>query len=392
MANKRRPSPDFDFAASPSGRALQLLKALSVAGMVAVHAFFWAATHRGRLQATEASPLFQFVQENMILGILPLLLPFTAGCALRLRWSRRDGGLVPVQLREAFLQAAGLAIAGYAMNVLAAGWYPVWSWNVLQLVALSLLLIALLDRIGSSGAVAAAAVAVLISSDWLHTHIAYYTGPGWLKVLLGDPAYYHTWPVVPWFALIAFGWLVAEGLLRFRDANWFRGGLATLGVVAAVYAASYGRLLPPFDPAKLIGPRIFIAPSAAVIGVIGWAALLTVALSWIAPYVRAGRYGIIRCFSGGILWIYVIHTTVGSRFYEAAIKPLDRVTLLADPTSPASMALLAGYPIALLAISWGVGFLVLRFLHEKRFHLRIRRQNSAAAQGPVPRTWAPSCS
>jgi uncharacterized membrane protein len=378
MARKKSlANPEFDFASSPSGRSLQMLKAVCVAGMVVVHAFFFAATHRGRLLVPDTNPLFLFVKNGMSIGIFPLLLPFTAGCALRVRWSNRDGTLRRVPWKEAVAQAAGVASIGYLMNVLAAGWYPLWSWNVLQLVGVSMIAIALLERAGSYAAVALAAVAVLLSSDWLHMNVPFYEGPGWMKVLFGDPTYYHTWPVFPWFALIAFGWLLAECTLRFRDAAWFRYAILVFGGLAAISAVGNGNFIPPFDPRKLIGPRIFIAPSMAAIGVIGWASLLTAGLSLIAARIEPARYGFIRCFSGGIFWIYLIHTIVGARFYEAVIKPIDRVAIFANPFSAPALVLLAGYPAALLALSWAVGFLVVRFLHEKRLRIGIvRRKNS----------------
>lgn len=362
-----------------SGPAMQILKAVCVAGMVAVHGFYWAATTDGRIAVGEGNALYSIVKSGMAIGILPLLLPFTAGCAMRMHWPGQDGSARPMPLRQALTQAALLAALGYLMNLLAAGPRALWAWNVLQFAGLSMVVTAVLVRIGGAPALALAGVAALAVADPLRHWIPFYQGPAWVRILLGDPADFHTWPFVLWFPTVAFGWLVADGSIRSRDSVWFRTILLLVGGAAACYAYGAGLLIPRFDNLNLIGPRVMQPPIAGVVGIIAWAALLTALVSFLAPYFRLAPDGFIRCFSAGILWIYVGHMVLGARL--AALLP-ERSAVLADPGSPAALALLLGFPLFLLLWSWLVGYGSIRYLHEKAFRIRVRRL--PCAPGLVP--------
>ncbi len=372
-------------APRPGLAALQVLKAVCVTGMVAVHGFYWAATIDGRLALDTGTGLFQAVDSGMLVGVLPLLLPFTAGCALRVHWSGPAGVAQRIPIRQAATLAMMLAALGYLTNVLAAGWEALWGWNVLQFVGLSLVVIAVLVRAGSAAAVALAALVVLIASDPLRDWIPFWEGPGWVRILLGDPTDFHTWPFFPWFATIAFGWLVGHAVLRLGHRSAFRWALVFGGGGMTILAWAMGGLVPRFDPLNLIGPRIMQPPAVYSFGVIGLAALLTGGLAWIAPHLRTRRYGLVRCFSGGILWIYVVHLVVGVRISSWLDRHVNRSALLEEPSSVAALALLVGLPLFLLALSWLVGFLALRLLHEKRIRVVARRVRHAGySTTPVP--------
>ena len=361
------------FVDSATGRGLQMLKALCVIGMVAVHSFYWAATsHNGRLPVEETNTLLGIVRHGMVIGVLPLLLPFTAGCALRLEWSWPDGRRRPIAFRELLTHTAVLLALGYSMNLLAGGWYALWSWNVLQFMALSLAVIALVLRLGGTPALAFAGLFVLMASDPLRNRIPFYQGPGWMRILLGDPTDYHTWPFFPWFSTVVFGWLLCEGVLRWRDSACFRVLILVLGSAAAALALNAGRLIPLFDRLNLIGPRVMQPPAVAVVGIIAWAALLTIAFSFV-PRFPLKRYGVVRCFNAGILWIYLVHMIVGARAASLAGGWFDQRAVLARPGSLPAVTLLAGFPSAMVLLSWFVGFMAIRCLHEKQIRIRVRR-------------------
>lgn len=365
-----------DTLVSPSTRALQLLKAVCVAGMVAVHGFYWAATKGGRIAVGEDNALFSIVKNGMALGILPLLLPFTAGCAMRMRWPNQDGEAQPMPLRDALLQAVGLSALGYLMNVLAAGTRVLWAWNVLQFYGLSLVVSAVLFRIGRGPALAVVGVLALAVADPLRSSIPFERGPACVRILLGDPVDFHTWPFVLWFPTVAFGWLVADAILRLRESVWLRAGLFLVGGLAAYHAYGAGLLLPRFDRLNLIGPRVMQPPAAGVVGILAWAALLTAVVLCFARYLRPARYGLVRCFSAGILWIYLAHMILGARLAE--LLP-ERSVALSDPGSPAALVLLLGFPLFLLLFSGLVGYGAVRVLQERRFRIRVRRVQPAAA-------------
>ena len=116
----------------PVWPAFDLIKCICAVGMVLVHGFYWTWTMHGRFILPPDSLWFITFQRGMFLGVCPLTLPFLAGAALRLRYSQPSDKRVPTKMLGMLtLQSALLAALGYAMNVLAAGWYVLWAWNVL---------------------------------------------------------------------------------------------------------------------------------------------------------------------------------------------------------------------------------------------------------------------
>ena len=111
-------------ATRPLWPAFDLIKCACAVGMVLAHGVYFTWTVHGRFILPPESPWFTAFQWGMFLGVCPLALPFLAGAALRLRYaaplSEHESSSI---LRTLALQSVVLAILGYLMNVLAAGWY-----------------------------------------------------------------------------------------------------------------------------------------------------------------------------------------------------------------------------------------------------------------------------
>ena len=367
---------------APAWPAFELVKCLCVVGMVLVHSFYWTWTDNGRFLLPPQSPWFAAFQAGMFLGFFPLTLPLLAGVSLRLRFAAQERASTEGSARDAlkvFLDAALLAVLGYAMNVLAVSWYVLWAWNVLQLVALSILLIGLLYARRSVWPVAVFGVVVLALSDPLR---AWWTpesrGP-LARVLLGDPTNWHQWPLFPWSATVAFGFVLGDAYLRHSGRGGFLRFCAAAGVSLAVLGAACAQLLPRFDPKNLIGSQVMQPPAVAVVGLVGVVLLLFSALTVVQERLRLARYGMVRCFSAGILWIYLIHMILGVRSHNLIFSRVSHAEVAANPWSDWHPVFLIGFPALLLLTSWGVGYLTVRWLHEKRLSIRLRKVNLGRA-------------
>jgi len=348
--------------------AIERVKAVCVVGMVAVHGFYWAATDHGRVLSSPDGPLAQFVANNMYFGLLPLLLPFTAGCSLRQRWADTAGRLRAPGVGATVTTAVILLVIALLLNLLAFGFAYALAWNVLQFVALATVVIALLQRVGSL-AVLLAGVAVLLSADPLRTAIPFWQGPGWQRVLLGDPADFHSWPFFPWFATVAAGWCGAHLLLQTGGDRRARLALLAAGLGLTLLTASTGTLLPRFRADNLIGPLVMNPPALYAVGVIGLGWLVTAVLSFLPAGLL--RRGWVRNFAGGILPIYVGHMIIGARGMTLVDGWLDREALLASLSLPA-LLWLAAVPLFLVFVSRFIGHYAVTWLHHRRIHIRVR--------------------
>lgn len=355
--------------------AIERVKAVCVVGMVAAHGFYWAATDHGRILSPPGGVLAQFVGDNMYIGLLPLLLPFTAGCSLRLRCSRPDGTAQAPGFAAVIGTVLVLLTVALFLNLAAFGPAYLAAWNVLQFIALSMLLIALLQR-GGIILLAISGLLVVATADWIRTTVPFWQGPMWQRILLGDPTDFHSWPLAPWFGTVVAGWVAAHGLLQSSNDRRVRIALASAGAALVAWTAITGTLVPRFDPGNLIGPLVMNPPALYAVAVIGVGWLLTGMLALVPAGVV--RPGWVRVFAGAILPIYVVHMIVGARGMTLLDRFLDREALLADPTDPVAILWLVAVPTVLVLISWLFGRYAILWWHDRRVHIQLRRVDTSS--------------
>ena len=347
--------------------SFHVVRALGVAGMIFAHGFYYAATMNGRVILPPGSWLGPVVRGGMVLGLLPLILPFLAGCTLGLRPpASRSSPLVPL-----LLESSLLFVGGYLFNTVVTGQFPVWAWNVLQTVAVSFLVIGLLDRLLGPAAVAVASLLLLAASDPIRLSIGNSLRGPVLRVLLGDPGDYHTWPLVPWFASIALGFCLGRLRSAFDSPGAFAAVAAVAGALAMALAWRFDRLIPPFDPRNIIGPAVMQPPALRVLGVCGVGSFLLGLLHAPAARWPLHRYGLARALSAGVLWIYIFHLWLCARLGGILAPQLGDALVRRDNAKLVFLAI--GFPALLILLSWPVGSLAIRGLGEKRIRVRLRR-------------------
>jgi hypothetical protein len=146
-----------------------------------------------------------------------------------------------------------------------------------------------------------------------------------------------------------------------------------------VLGAACAQLMPRFDPKNLIGSQVMQPPAVAVVGLVGVVLLLVAALTAVQERLHPVRYGVVRCFSAGILWIYLIHMILGVRLHNLIFSRASHAAVAANPWNEWHPVFLIGFPALLLLTSWGTGYMTVRWLHEKRLSIRLRRVNLGRA-------------
>ncbi len=127
---------------------LDLLKSLSVAAILFIHAYVLVITSGYHIFAPE-SPLVAITEQLFFIGLLTTILPTTAGCVMRIAMGLNGLGR---PLRKTLLTSLLIAGLGYLMNGLTWGWYYSFSWNMLQTVAVGYLLTTVtFSRFGARG-------------------------------------------------------------------------------------------------------------------------------------------------------------------------------------------------------------------------------------------------
>jgi len=346
---------------------LERLKALCIVGMLIAHGFYWTGTNSGQVLVATTDPIYALIEMvGLVVGNLPVLLPFCAGIASR--WRLTDEQLNALSLRHFVITAIILYSCNCLMNWGAGGYGVIWAWNVLALVAVGYLLLGLFLRIGVSAmTIGIIALMLLFVGDPLREALNIKgSDPDYLRIMFGDPRDWHSWPLFPWLATFFLGFTLGEFRLRW-GAKRIQYVFLAIALLLLVLAAGNAELGQPFDPGEISGPELMVPPAIRVLGLLGIALMLLVILDWGSLF----RYGPVRCFSAGILPIYMAHLIVGHN--AASAFPISlRQQWLAPELGMNRLLFLLAVPMMLFVFSWLVGFLWL-VITQHRFHIHLRR-------------------
>ncbi|MBF0395470.1 MAG: DUF1624 domain-containing protein [Desulfobacterales bacterium] len=352
---------------------LDFVKFSCVLIMVLIHVFWYLSTAYGHVEINRNNILFKVVKNTMLIGLFPLMIPVTAGCILRIKLKLSDGHVDRADFIKICTGSIFIGLIGFIMNGLCSGWGSFFSWNVLQLVGLSFIVITCMLTRLSVYAVYISGAICLFSSNLLRQWIG--VSDNYLMyILFGDPNGRHAWPFFPWFSLIVCGFIIANFyLVYYKDKKRLNVIFLSIGIVLMLISMIRNTRILPFDPHHMIGPAIFQANTYIMLGVIGFACLFISSASLCFQNHRFSRYGIINCFSKGILWIYVIHLIASARIYELLKAHINMRLVINHPWKITHMVILFGYPLLIFFLSWGVGYITIRYIHDKLIRISVRK-------------------
>jgi len=183
---------------------LDLAKFLCIISMIAIHLFFWfLLTPEGLATNHYLYPLmFNF----LFLAFFNLSIPATAGSTLRLYINNQKD---TKNLYRIISASITIAVLGYIMNPIAFGQKWIFSWNVLQFVALSFIIIVVLNH-AHKYLVYLVAILSLIFIDQIKSFFSIIDSPYLNIVFIGNNSGLHLWPFFPWFATLVLGYFVSD--------------------------------------------------------------------------------------------------------------------------------------------------------------------------------------
>ncbi|MBN3039136.1 MAG: DUF1624 domain-containing protein [Candidatus Omnitrophica bacterium] len=250
-------------------------------------------------------------------------------------------------LKRAFI----LSMLGFLMNSLAWGLEDAIDWDVLQFVALSMVISypfvkrfsALSSKIGLMilGMTALFFSNIFPLLQFRHFYL--------YSIIFGDFWGENYWPFFPWFSIFVLG--IFLGYLFDRNSPKIRL-LPWMGIVLFLASAFSGNLFTVFDDSNVWGPAIFKPSPFFMSGLIGFYLMVIPALHMsVERYPRIKSFLLktpLKYYALAILWIYILTVVIGFRITRFAFS-------LKEPSLGASIAILAFLVICNLLLGYFLG-------------------------------------
>ncbi|MBI2657833.1 DUF1624 domain-containing protein [Candidatus Woesearchaeota archaeon] len=304
--------------------ALDCFKAAAIFVMISWHLSIWWANLNpavGKsLLMVGVTPWPYFLQVVVAFsGHFVMSIPVIAGASLRFYLDKHGSRLNRKKVMAAIAKrASALAALGFTMNLLAFGPEYWHLWNVLQLVSLSMVIIAFLALYSSPYLLAISGFAVIFSAPFMRDFLQgadYYPAFALVGDRLGD----NIWSFFPWYGVVVYGFLAAHLYLSFKakkQENIFRVVLASASLLIIFIAFIKGSFFYAVDLQYPWGPLLFQPHTLTVLAQLSVFTLLIMLADVISSGIKLSKFGIINVFSKGILWIYIAHMVVGFRLIE----------------------------------------------------------------------------
>src|SRR3989338_2786912 len=212
---------------------LDLVKFICISSMILVHMFIWFLLIPGGLNTEHK--VYRFMSSFLFVALFNLAIPSTAGSTLRFYMGKGP--------KKIFFISLFIAILGYIMNPIAFGQRLAFSWNVLQFIALSFIVIALANYIHKYIIYLLAILSLVfitsIKTFFLNINNSYLN-----VVFIGNDSGLHLWPFFPWFAIVVLGYLISDIYVNYRNTRKFTALLLSTGSFFLIISLLSGKYLP----------------------------------------------------------------------------------------------------------------------------------------------------
>ena len=331
--------------------ALDLAKFICISSMILVHMFIWFLLIPGGLNTEHK--VYKFMSSFLFVALFNLAIPSTAGSTLRFYMGKGP--------RKIFFISLFIAILGYIMNPIAFGQRWAFSWNVLQFIALSFIVIALANYIHKY-LIYLLAILSLVFITPIKDFFLNINNPYLNVVFIGNDSGLHLWPFFPWFITVVLGYLISDLYIRNGGSKKFTILLFLLGSVFFVLSSVSGGYMPSLNPKNVWGPSLFQPDIGVIFMVMSLYCFLMAFAGILSRKIKTRKYGMISSYSHGILWIYLALMIVGFRLmsYLKSIFGQDILVLI---------FMLIFMPLVL----WLVGYISIRLLHDRKIKIFIRK-------------------
>ena len=344
--------------------ALSVIKFVCVAVMIFVHAHMALVTEGFAIADTTF--FYKATSNLMFLSLFLFALPIIAGFILRVDFDEYfvGGKLRNYSFKKIIKVAIFLVAAGFFMNLVTAGARYLFSWNILQLIGLSFVIITALLKVFSTRAVFWLGTIILFAAEPLRNFLGSFDHFYFVGVLIGGDKGFMFWPFFPWFSVIAFGFLFAHFYLKHQDSRKFKVGALAVGLAFLAVAIFRNEISPYLNPTYVWGLSIFQPKIGLVLASMGFFCVLTVLSNFFFNNIHLKKYGIVNSYSKGVLWIYVILMFASYRL-SFLIKRFF-------PMNEPSFAYFI-LPVSMILLGWLVGALSIKLLREKLIVVKLKK-------------------
>lgn len=323
--------------------------------LILIHAHMALVTNQYTFFDTSTF-FYRMTDKFMFIGLFMTILPALAGYVFGM--SKNSG------IKKIINLFVILALVGFFMNAITWGWRYTFSWNVLQFVGLSFLVIAIFVKFFTYYEIFLLSVLTILAAAFLRTTFAAFNMNNFAAIFIGGKNEFMLWPFFPWFGVVGFGFLYAKYKLKYDGSAWFNpasfcGGLALIG--SSILKNEFSARL---DPDYVWGPSILTPTLGWVLATLGLFLILTVLGDIFFSKIKLKKYGIINSYSKGIMWIYMAQMLVS---FKAAIWVKHFF-----PMEKLSWAYFI-FLITMLAFGWLIGFLSIKLLQEKRMVVFVKK-------------------
>ena len=353
--------------------ALDVFKFICIIVLVFIHAHFVTITDSYSMIVYPGF-YYSITSNLMFIGAINNILPILAGCVFmyNFRNNLEKGKIKVIRIKKIFFMALSLSLFGIFMNILTWGLGYAFSWNILQLVAVSLLMISLLAKYISIHAVTALSLLAFFLTEPLKVLLGDYNHIYFISILIGADNHFVFWQFFPWFSFIGLGFIISYYYLRYKDRFSFYLILFIIGICFVATAIIRNEFNVFLDPNYTWGPSLFQPPIGWLLNSIGIFLILFVVLNKTCNNFSLKRYGIVNCFSKGILWIYILQMIVSYHLSYLLKDILPIREAIIHPNSIVDILLYFILPVFMMAFSWLIGYLSIKLLGEMRIVIKLR--------------------
>lgn len=335
--------------------ALDVVKFVCVTMMVFIHAHMALITDSYRIINTHGF-FYQITNKLMFLGLFLTALPMIAGAVLRMNNNRNFG--------ETIKTAIFISLLGFLMNMITWGAGYTFSWNILQLIGLSFIVIVFLEKEFSHRAVFWVSLIVVFLAVPLRNFLGTLDYNYFVSIFIGADNGFIFWPFFPWFGVVGFGFLFAHYYLKYKDSLKFRMSAMLAGIGLLAIAVFRHEISPSLGSKYVWNSSLFQPAIGWVLASMGLFLVLVAVGSFLFNKIKLKKYGIINSYSKGILWIYV-----AQMFVSYKLSFLVKNFFSMSEPSRAYFIL----PIFMFLFSWAVGAASIKLLREKRAVIVLRK-------------------
>lgn len=344
---------------------LSIIKFICVAVLLFVHIHLMLVTDNF-VFVDAASYFYKATDRLMVLSLFIYMLPMLAGALFRVELGNAvtDGTMERIDGERLLRSVVLLVGVGFMMNLVTGGVFYLFSWNVLQLLAVSFVAIVLVMRISSVYGVALVGIAALLIAEPLRNFFGNGAHGYAVNALIGNDKAAMFWPLVPWFGVVAFGFLFAHRyMVKSGKRGAFEGEAIALGGALLGVAMMRGELVPQLDQQYAWG-GLFSPPLGVVLAALGLFSTLVSVANRLFNGKQIKKYGIMNSYSKGILWIYAIQMPV-SLWLSATVKRMY-------PMDVPSIAYMASI-LFMWLLGWVIGAASIKLLQEKQIVITVKK-------------------